>query len=261
MRAVYCQLGSSFFILTQSWLPFEIPLSDLASTRPQIHHLTYALTHTLSLSLLRCKHNETTSQASTTSLKSMNGWNADPNAFAYGLPGSIAPIEEFDPLGFANGATEGEMKRYREAEVTHSRVAMLAAFGFLVGENFHPLFGTAGTELLAIDSLTEVRKVLPQFFEILVIVISGAEVYRALCGWTKPSGVIGVADGDLLVADYYPGDIGFDPLGLRPEDTDEFNAMQTKELNNGRLAMLGIAGMVAQELVDHLPILKNDFGI
>jgi hypothetical protein len=200
-------------------------------------------------------------QAATTSLKAMNGWKSDSSAFAYGLPGSISPIEDFDPLGFAAGATEGEMKRYREAEVTHGRVAMLAALGFLVGENFHPLFGTAGTELLAIDSLTEVRKVLPQFFEIMVIVISGAEVYRALCGWSKPDGVSGVAPGDLLTKDYYPGDIGFDPLGLKPTDAEEYATIQTKELQNGRLAMLGIAGMVAQELVDHLPILKNDFGI
>ena len=199
-------------------------------------------------------------QASSSSLKSLNGWTADESAFAYGLPGSISPVADFDPLGFAAGATLGEMKRYREAEVTHGRVAMLAALGFLVGENFHPLFGTAGTELLAIDSLTEVRKVLPQFFEIMVIGISGAEVYRALCGWSKPN-YTGVAPGDLLTADYYPGDIGFDPLGLKPTDAAEYATMQTKELQNGRLAMLGVAGMVAQELVDHLPILKNDFGI
>lgn len=46
-----------------------------------------------------------------------------------------------------------------------------------------------------------------------------------------------------------PGDLGFDPLGLKPTDAEEMKAMQTKELNNGRLAMFGIAGMVAQELV------------
>jgi len=201
------------------------------------------------------------SVSSSTSVRSLNGWSADESAFAYGLPGSISPIENFDPLGFADGATLGEMKRYREAEVTHGRVAMLAALGFLTGENFHPLFGLEGTELLAVDSLTEVRAVFPQFFELMVIVISGAEVYRALCGWSKPNAVSGVATGDLLTADYYPGDIGFDPMGLKPTDADEFATIQTKELQNGRLAMLGIAGMVAQELVDHLPILKNDFGI
>ena len=32
-------------------------------------------------------------------------------------------------------------------------------------------------------------------------------------------------------------------------DPKKFKEMQTKEINNGRLAMMGIAGMVAQELV------------
>ena len=47
---------------------------------------------------------------------------------------------------------------------------------------------------------------------------------------------------------YVNGDLGFDPLGLKPEGTD-FDVIRTKELQNGRLAMLGIAGMVAQECV------------
>jgi len=50
-------------------------------------------------------------------------------------------------------------------------------------------------------------------------------------------------------SDFDSGDLGFDPLRLRPESPDEFREMQTKELNNGRLAMLAIAGMVGQELV------------
>ena len=33
--------------------------------------------------------------------------------------------------------------------------------------------------------------------------------------------------------------------------------MQTKELQNGRLAMLGVAGMCAQELVNHKTILET----
>jgi len=49
-------------------------------------------------------------------------------------------------------------------------------------------------------------------------------------------------------SDYYPGDFGFDPLGLKPGTPAELKEMQTKEINNGRLAMIGVAGMVAQEL-------------
>ena len=38
-------------------------------------------------------------------------------------------------------------------------------------------------------------------------------------------------------------------MGLKPTNEAELAEMQTKELNNGRAAMIGIAGMVAQELV------------
>jgi len=48
---------------------------------------------------------------------------------------------------------------------------------------------------------------------------------------------------------YIPGDIGFDPLGLKPTDPAEFREMQTKELQNGRLAMIAAAGFLAQEAV------------
>merc|ERR1712007_72880 len=38
-----------------------------------------------------------------------------------------------------------------------------------------------------------------------------------------------------------PGDFNFDPLGLKPTNDQEFKEMQTKELNNGRLAMIAAA--------------------
>ena len=49
-------------------------------------------------------------------------------------------------------------------------------------------------------------------------------------------------------SDYESGDLGFDPLGLKPTSAAEYKEMATKELNNGRLAMFAIAGMVGQEL-------------
>ena len=45
------------------------------------------------------------------------------------LPGALPPVGFFDPLGFAEKADEPTLKRYREAEVTHGRVAMLAVVG------------------------------------------------------------------------------------------------------------------------------------
>lgn len=45
------------------------------------------------------------------------------------IPGALPPVGLFDPLGFAEKADEGTLKRYREAELTHGRVAMLAVSG------------------------------------------------------------------------------------------------------------------------------------
>merc|ERR1711981_1139407 len=63
--------------------------------------------------------------------------------YAKSLPGVTGPLGSFDPLGFcsADDITEGKIKFYREVELKHGRVGMLAALGFVVGENFHPLFG------------------------------------------------------------------------------------------------------------------------
>merc|ERR1712028_284752 len=153
-------------------------------------------------------------------------------------------------------------KRYREAEVTWGRVAMLAVVGFLVAESFHPLFGgeIAGP---AIRHLDAVREQVPNFFETLGFFIALAETSRATYGWTPPKQVetdSGTMAGNYLRDDYYPGDISFYPLGLKPTDPKEFAEMQTKELQNGRLAMLAAMGFIVQEQVDEQTILGH-FGM
>merc|ERR1719333_702971 len=57
------------------------------------------------------------------------------------LAGVTAPMNYFDPLGFSTTVTAGKLLFYREVELKHGRIAMLATLGMLVGENFHPLFG------------------------------------------------------------------------------------------------------------------------
>lgn len=49
----------------------------------------------------------------------------------------------------------------------------------------------------------------------------------------------------------------FDPLGLAPADKAEFDTLQTKEINNGRLAMISVAGFVLQELANKKGIIEN----
>merc|ERR1711871_1765484 len=76
--------------------------------------------------------------------------------------------------------------------------------------------------------------------------IGAAEAYRINIGWRELDN--GKAESALKL-DYYPGDLGFDPLGLKPEDPAEFKLMQEKELAHCRLAMIAAAGFLAQEAV------------
>jgi Chlorophyll A-B binding protein len=51
-------------------------------------------------------------------------------------------------------------------------------------------------------------------------------------GW-KPTNPL--KDGYAEIKDdYFPGDLGFDPLNLSPKDDEAFLAMRLRELNNGR---------------------------
>ena len=113
----------------------------------------------------------------------VNGWVADPSKFCAGLPGSTAPLGEFDPLGLTSEMSIEEIKRYRESEVTHGRVAMLATLGYLVGESsFHPFFGGVVSGP-ANTHLAQVQEVAPAFFVILTLAIGTSELFRAITGW------------------------------------------------------------------------------
>jgi hypothetical protein len=165
----------------------------------------------------------------------------DPVAFAKSLPGVTDPLGFFDPVGFcsADDVSEGKIRFYREVELKHGRVAMLASLGFLVGEQFHPLFG-GNIDVPSYIAFQETP--LQTFWPAVVFLISIAEVFSVFTFQT-PFG----NEPWTIRTDHAAGDMGFDPMGLKPTSAAELAEMQTKELNNGRLAMLAIAGMVAQE--------------
>ena len=168
-------------------------------------------------------------------------------AFAYGLAGNFNAIggEEvnFDPAGFLEGKSELEVNRYRECELTHGRVGMLASAGFLVQEKFHPLFAADGGP--AIDQIPQLPVWL---WGVMLGGITAAEAFRISVAFRE-------LDGEKLKAEtalrpgYTPGDLGLDPLGLAPEDPAEFAEMQEKELAHARVGMVAAAGFLAQEAI------------
>uniref|UniRef100_A0A7S4N9U8 Chlorophyll a-b binding protein, chloroplastic n=1 Tax=Prymnesium polylepis TaxID=72548 RepID=A0A7S4N9U8_9EUKA len=173
---------------------------------------------------------------------------ADATDFCYGLPGTIPPAGDFDPANLLKDRSKAEVYKWRESELTHGRVSMLACAGFLAQEVSHPL----GDNLPALAQLRQLPD--PLLFTIPTVIgfcetarsqrWTRNEVIRNVLPKSDAGEYLGYYPGEL---GYYPGDVGFDPLGLKPKDPAELRVMQEKELAHGRLAMLAAAGFVAQE--------------
>merc|ERR1719321_2423792 len=142
--------------------------------------------------------------------------------YAKSLPGVTGPLGFFDPLNFcgADDITEGKIKFYREVELKHGRVGMLAALGFLVGENFHPLFGG---DIDVPAYLAFQQTPLQTFWPAVVFAIAIPEIFSVF-SFNSPFG----GQPWSIRSDYESGDLGFDPLGLKPTDTAALKEMQTK---------------------------------
>ena len=119
---------------------------------------------------------------------------------------------------------------FREAELKHGRAAMLACLGFVVPE-FIRIPGEAYS-FEAIPNVIDAHDALPDSMIQIFAWISFLET----CSWG--------ALANMNEFDRKPGDFGFDPLKLWPASEEKQKEMQLKELKNGRLAMIGIGGMV-----------------
>jgi hypothetical protein len=98
------------------------------------------------------------------------------------LPGAVAPLGYFDPVGFCKDKSEGECKKIRESELKHGRIAMIAFLGIIVAENFNPLFeskitGPAVFQYQQAEDLVSFFSVQALFGTALV------EISNILSGW------------------------------------------------------------------------------
>ena len=135
------------------------------------------------------------------------------------LPGVTGPFGFFDPLGFSSGdVSQGKVKFYREAEIKHGRVAMLASVGFLLGEVFHPMWG-GSLDLPSVIAFQETP--LQDFIPGLAVLFFIHEA-GSIFTFNSPFG------GELwsIRTDYASGDLGWDPLGLKPTNPSELKEMQ-----------------------------------
>merc|ERR1712146_798040 len=153
----------------------------------------------------------------------------DPEDYA----GVTEPLGFWDPAGLSE-KEDADIAAYRRAELKHGRVCMQASLGIVVAENYHPIFDAWGdgpwvSAVASHFSETAAKNFWPAFW----IMTAGHEFATSLSEYEGKE-----------EADY-----GFDPLNLKPDDPEALLELQNKELNNGRLAMVGAAGLIAQELV------------
>jgi light-harvesting complex I chlorophyll a/b binding protein 1 len=148
------------------------------------------------------------------------------------MPGVTVPLGFWDPLKLSTDAPEGRLYFYREAELKNGRTAMMAVLGLLVTQKlgFRPFYEGAEPYSSPVASHFS-DAIAAHFWPSLGIACGLAEMFS-------------YPDGSKA-----PGDLGFDPLGLKPKDEKDFKALQDKEINNGRLAMMAYAGIVGKELL------------
>lgn len=177
---------------------------------------------------------------SLSSLSMVTSSKFDPALF----PGVCGPTGYFDPLNLAP-TDMTTFKKYREAELKHCRVAMLACLGFLFQESSFVKFFVVGLPVSgpAIFNYQEAEYILPVLTANVWGFALAVEGFTVVRGWKI---TLDEKDGtgwqSPLKDTYTPGDLNFDPLGLMPVDSVQKKTMQTMELNNGRLAMIAIAG-------------------
>lgn len=156
------------------------------------------------------------------------------------LDGSLVGDVGFDPLGFAK--TKEDVWTYREAEIKHARLAMLAAAGWPISELWDAKIASKLALAPVVDGSFRAPSVLngglakiPAAYWIFCFILAGTVEVIGASEKTKPG--------------YMPGNLGFDPIGLYPKDSAGQVRMQLAELKNGRLAMIAIVGFAAQEFV------------
>lgn len=153
--------------------------------------------------------------------------------FAGGLSGVDVEFKKgFDPWGLSLDRDEETLNWYRAAELKHGRVCMVAALG-LITQSFVHLPDAVFSNPKGIDALYQVGTERPLALIQILLAIGAVETVSLI----KEN------------EDAAPGDLGWDPLNLQKSWTtpEKEEAMKLKELKNGRLAMVSVAGMLYQE--------------
>mmetsp|Transcript_14663 Transcript_14663/g.30718 ORF Transcript_14663/g.30718 Transcript_14663/m.30718 type:complete len:262 (-) Transcript_14663:45-830(-) len=156
------------------------------------------------------------------------------------LDGTLAGDVGFDPLGFAK--SELDLMNFREAEVKHARLAMLAAAGWPVSELLDKKIASAFGMSPILDNTDRVPSLLNGGLGKI-----SPLYWVGTIGLAAAIDIIGTMRSKNASDEYLPGDFGL-RFGY-PSDEAGQKRMQLAEIKNGRLAMIAIFGFAIQEFV------------
>jgi len=147
--------------------------------------------------------------------------------------GGPMPNDFWDPAGLAKGKSDEQLLHWRAVELKNGRVAMLACLGwFHVAAGWHPIGDGAARVRVSDDPLINVTQ-LPMggAFQVVftIMCLEWLTTYVCKPPARRPWDILGWSD---VIAD---------------EEYPDWKENQVKELNNGRLAMVGIIGLIAQD--------------
>ncbi|CAK8568280.1 unnamed protein product [Lathyrus sativus] len=175
------------------------------------------------------------------------------------LDGTLAGDFGFDPLGL--GEDPESLKWFVQAELVHSRFAMLGVLGILftdllrvAGVSTIPVWFEAGAvkyEFANTGTLVAVQLLLMGYAETrryMDFVSPGSQAKEGSFFGLEAS-LEGLEPG-------YPGGPLLNPLGLA-KDSKNAHGWKLKEIKNGRLAMVAILGIFVQASVTHVGPIDN----
>mmetsp|Transcript_6828 Transcript_6828/g.17464 ORF Transcript_6828/g.17464 Transcript_6828/m.17464 type:complete len:202 (+) Transcript_6828:26-631(+) len=153
-----------------------------------------------------------------------------------GMTGDVG----FDPLYLSETM---DLKWLREAELKHGRVAMLGVVGILV----QSVIQIGGPYYSESNPIAAPANVPPEAWAQIILACGAFEFVSN--------------KGKMTMADMFsdssrvPGNLGFDPMNMG-KDASKRSTLELQELKNGRLAMLGFAGLLHQFFITDSLALK-----
>jgi hypothetical protein len=150
-------------------------------------------------------------------------------------------LKNFDPLGLANVGSDETFAWFQAAELKHSRAAMLATTGFLVqaaGIHFPGMLSkdVSFESLSGMNPIEQWANVPDAGKAQIVGTILIAEIATEA---KKPHYMMG---GDLP-------EIVFPKVDFSNVNADTLKTKRSRELNNGRLAMIAIMSFIAEHAI------------